>query len=112
MQLLELILRDLVRRPADDETLLVRRARLRDNVEVDMADLLVGELAVVLHGHGISGLHCARKEGQTYLEDVVVLRTDGKRELLRDGERRREVIVWKFVHLLGVVWSKWFRSSD
>ena len=53
VELLEVVLRDLVGWPADDQTFVVARARLRDDVEVDMVDLLVRKLAVVLYMVGM-----------------------------------------------------------
>lgn len=48
MQFLHLVLRGLLRGPADDKTFGVGFAGLRNNVEVDVGDLLVGNSAVVL----------------------------------------------------------------
>lgn len=50
MQLLHFFLRGLLRGPADDKTFCVRLAGLRDDVEVDVGDLLVGNPAIVLRG--------------------------------------------------------------
>ena len=45
---LQLVHRGLLRGPADDETLIIARSGLRDDVEVNVIHLLVGDAAVVL----------------------------------------------------------------
>ena len=48
VQLLQVVLGDLVSGPADDETFLIGCGWLRDDMEVNVVDFLVGDLAVVL----------------------------------------------------------------
>ena len=48
MELLEIIMFCLVSRPADDESFIVRCARLGDNVEMDVGNLLMSDPAIVL----------------------------------------------------------------
>ena len=50
MELLEVVLRDLVRGPANYETFILGCAGLGNNMEVNVVDFLVSETAVVL-GH-------------------------------------------------------------
>lgn len=58
MKLLEISVICRVRRPTDDETFVVRRARFGDDVEVDVRDLLVGDFAVVLEHRARSAMSC------------------------------------------------------
>ncbi len=58
MQLLELSMICWVRRPADNEAFVVRRAWFGDDVEVDVGDLLVGDFAVVLEHRARLAMSC------------------------------------------------------
>ena len=48
MQLLQLVLGNFVRRPANDETFVIGCSGLGDDMEMDMVDLLVSDTTVVL----------------------------------------------------------------
>ena len=65
MQALEIVLGDLVCRPADDETLLVGCTGLGDDTEVNVVDFLMCQFAVVLQG-GQQGYGDGMKRARTW----------------------------------------------
>ena len=115
VQLGELLHGYFLLRPADDETLLVGLAGLRDDVEVDVVDDLVGDAAVVLDGeNAVSGRSRAdgsmwkasrrgeeecgcmmtTADGRSHLEDVVVNKPLRNGDLLRHDHHVLQILIW------------------
>ncbi len=63
----------LLRRPADDQTSIVARARLGDYMKVDVVDDLVRDAAVVLPGRAVRIRGFSSTRRAAHLEDIKVL---------------------------------------
>ena len=81
MKLLQLVVVSRLGGPADYQALAVGRRGLRDDVEVDVIDLLVRDLTVVLREMSVVWRVNARTR-QAHLQQVVVLNTERKGDLL------------------------------
>ena len=104
---LQLVHRGLLRRPADDETLSIARCGLGDDVEVDVVYLLMSNTTIVLGKHSVSIQQTSRVCKDADLQEVVVLRVQGKCDLLGRREDVREVLVgelMEFLRMICVIW--------
>ena len=103
MQGLKIVKGGLLRGPANDKTLGVVGRRLGDDVEVDVVYLLMSNTTIVLGKHSVSIQQTSRMCKDADLQEIVVLRVQGKCDLLGRREDVREVLVGELVHLLCMV---------
>ena len=104
MKLLELIHGRLLGRPADDEALCIACSWLGDNVEVDVIDLLMSDTSIVLGKYSVSIQQTSRVCKDADLQEVVVLRVQGKCDLLGRREDVREVLVGELMEFLRMIY--------
>lgn len=103
MQRLQFVLRRAFSWPSNDETFFIRCSRLRNDMEVNVIHYLVGNSPVILDTHDEVRGAASRESGITYLQDVVVFRSDCNSDLLRNREQISKVLIWKLMGLHCVI---------
>ena len=92
-------------RPPDDQPLLL--VRLRDDVEVDVIDLLMSDTSIVLGKYSVSIQQTSRVCKDADLQEVVVLGVQGKCDLLGRREDVCEILVGELMEFLRVICVIW-----